>query len=66
MKKQTLVWRPKWLMSGKFADDLWKIWGKAKSKKELHDAVLTLAYQVQDLESRLNELKKHVGEKTVY
>jgi len=66
MIKKTLEWKPERLFSGKAGRRYWKQLRKARSKKELSDALYSLSWMVEQLDSRLVELKKHVGDKREY
>lgn len=61
MRKQQIVWRRELI-----PPDFWESLGKLKTKKQLRNAVLILADVVEELNERLNELKDHVGERTVH
>lgn len=61
--RKRLTWYPKRELSGKHSKYVWKKLNKAKSKKELKEALLLCMYSVQNLEDRLVELRDFVGEK---
>jgi hypothetical protein len=66
MIKKKLIWSPKEIMHGKNSKEFWKKLEKAKTKGELKDIIRELAWNVQDLETRLTEMKKFIGDKLDY
>ncbi len=63
MRKEKIIWKPKRLLSGKYGKSFWKSLDKCKNKEDIINVLYIFAYEVQQLEDRLVELKKHVGDK---